>query len=282
MPLDITPRLFEIDESLNYGIRYEPSRLSGYKFGINTMTDKACSHVSNTFKCVDHPTYFYGCEEAIVSNREPHELEDVKVKWRICRDTAWAMLDITLPNVSYKITSDKHQTEVNERIILLHGIDGSCSNIALFGGIDFFCTNKQVRGKYAQLKKKNTSGFCMDNFISDLTTARQDFDEHCRMLQIWAETPIKANVRLLLDKIVKSERLSKKMYSLAQQEISKRGKNMYALYSAFTNYSSYADERNGFSLRNTGNDTQAQSMWNREQQVAQWVDSKPFQDLLVA
>ena len=49
MPLDVTPRLFEIDESLNYGIRYEPSRLNGYKFGINTMTDKACSHVSNTF-----------------------------------------------------------------------------------------------------------------------------------------------------------------------------------------------------------------------------------------
>ena len=72
--------------------------------------------------------------------------------------------------------------------------------------------------------------------------------------------------KLLLDKIVKSERLSKKMYSLAQQEIS-MGKNMYALYSAFTNYSSYADERNGFSLRNTGNDTKGESMWKREQQV---------------
>ena len=102
------------------------------------------------------------------------------------------------------------------------------------------------------------------------------------MLQVWAETPIKANVRLLLDKIVKSERLSKKMLKLTQEEISKRGKNMYALYSAFTNYSSYADERNGFSLRNTGNDTKGESMWKREQQVAQWIDSKPFQDLLVA
>ena len=72
------------------------------------------------------------------------------------------------------------------------------------------------------------------------------------------------------------------MLTLTQREISKRGKNMYALYSAFTNYSSYADERNGFSLRNTGNDTKGESMWKREQQVSQWIDSKPFQDLLVA
>jgi hypothetical protein len=72
------------------------------------------------------------------------------------------------------------------------------------------------------------------------------------------------------------------MNDLARQEIAKRGKNMYALYSAFTNYASYADGRNGFALKNTGNDTRGESMWKREQQVSQWIDSKPFQDLLVA
>jgi len=51
------------------------------------------------------------------------------------------------------------------------------------------------------------------------------------------------------------------------------------LYSAFTNYASYADERNGFNLRNTGNDTEAQSMWAREQEVAKWIDSPQFQQV---
>ena len=41
----------------------------------------------------------------------------------------------------------------------------------------------------------------------------------------------------------------------------------------------YADERNGFNLRNTGNDTEAQSMWAREQEVAKWIDSPQFQSL---
>ena len=86
--------------------------------------------------------------------------------------------------------------------------------------------------------------------------------------------------KTLLEKIVKSENLAKKMYELTCVEISKRGKNVFALYSAFTNYASYADERNGFTLRNTGKDTVAQSMWAREQKVSQWVSSPEFKSLM--
>ena len=57
---------------------------------------------------------------------------------------------------------------------------------------------------------------------------------------------------------------------------------MFALYSAFTNYATYADERNGFNLRNTGNDTQAVSMFNRENQVSQWIASPVFRQLEAA
>ena len=61
-----------------------------------------------------------------------------------------------------------------------------------------------------------------------------------------ADTPLNVDGKTLLEKIIKSEKLAKKMYELACVEISKRGKNVFALYSAFTNYASYADERNGF------------------------------------
>ena len=84
------------------------------------------------------------------------------------------------------------------------------------------------------------------------------------------------SVPTLLDEIIKSERKSKKMYELYMQEASVRGHNKFALYSAFTNYASYADERNGFSLRNTGNDTQAVSMFSREQEVSKWISTPQF------
>ena len=60
------------------------------------------------------------------------------------------------------------------------------------------------------------------------------------------------------------------------QEAGVRGHNKFALYSAFTNYASYADERNRFSLRNTGNDTVAVSMFSREQEVSKWISTPQF------
>jgi len=54
------------------------------------------------------------------------------------------------------------------------------------------------------------------------------------------------------------------------------------LYSAFTNYATYADERNGFALRNTGSDTQSKSLFMREIEVANWVGTPQFKSLELA
>ena len=69
------------------------------------------------------------------------------------------------------------------------------------------------------------------------------------------------------------------MYNLYNAEVQKRGRNLYSLYSAFTNYSTYADERNGFKERNTGKDTKAVTMWKREEEVSRWVSSPQFKAL---
>ena len=72
------------------------------------------------------------------------------------------------------------------------------------------------------------------------------------------------------------------LFKLYNQEAAVRGNNGFALYSAFTNYASYADERNGFKLRNTGKDTAAKNMWEREEKVTRWIESKPFRELIAA
>jgi hypothetical protein len=78
---------------------------------------------------------------------------------------------------------------------------------------------------------------------------------------------------------MKSERMRIRMHDLYKAEAHKRGDNLYALYSAFTNYSTYADERNGFKERNTGKDTKAVTMWKREEEVSKWVSSPQFKAL---
>jgi len=211
------------------------------------------------------------------------ECDSMNINWRIARSNAWAMMDMVLPNVTARIESDKHSTIVAQRIIALHGIDGSCSNQTYFGAIDFFCTNGMIRGEHDKVRRKNTSNFSMNKFIRDLRESSQSFYAQSERLQQWAVKPLYVgDVKAMLETLLKSDRASEKMFTLYNQEAGVRGENVWALYSAFTNYATYADERNGFNLRNTGKDTSAVSMFNREHQVSQWIESKPFKELIAA
>ena len=208
------------------------------------------------------------------------ELEGMTIDWKSARNDGYMMMDITLPSVSYDIYTDKHSEKIGQRIIGLHGVDGLCSNIVVYGQISFFCTNKMVRGEHDIVKRKNTSNFCIDGFGRQLEQSSTDFYDQANTLQQWANTStVSVDVKALFEKIM-SDKQAEKMYSLYGAEVSTRGANAYSIYSAFTNYASYADERNGFKLRNTGKDTEAVSMWNRELDVTKWVKSKQFQDLV--
>jgi len=131
------------------------------------------------------------------------------------------------------------------------------------------------------VRKKNTSGFTVDNFMRELRVAKTNFDLQGKRLQSWADTNLSDSLYVseAINKIVKSERKSRKLHDLFLSERAIRGNNLFALYSAFTNYASYADSRNGFELRNTGNDTRAVSMLAREQEVSKWVSSPEFLQL---
>jgi hypothetical protein len=284
MPLDAQIiELFNLDGTdLDFKVKYEDTKFTGKRYVKNSVTGEYLGIVGDKFKTIDHKDYFNGIKEVIQENRLPHELDNAQVKISTARNCAFALLDITLPNVKHTITTAKHQTTINERIIALHGIDGSCSNQVFFGAIDSYCSNGQIGGEYDYIKMKNTSGLTRTILLNEVRNAKNNFDKRAKLMQEWANIPLKIDGKTFMESIIKSENLAKKMYELACQEISKRGKNVFALYSAFTNYASYADERNGFNIRNTGFDTKAETMWRREQEVAKWVSSPQFKQLLVA
>ncbi len=281
MPLDTTT--FHVPEHLDFGVECEPTKMRDKKQGINADTGQYLGIVGTGFKWASNGDFYRGVLDTVTEELTSHEVADARMNWRTARDGAWAMLDITLPNMKTVVETEKHSTEIGNRIISLHGIDGSCSNQVYFGAIDFFCTNGQISGDYDKVRKKNTSNFSMESFIYELTRARTDFYEQAAKMQVWANTSLKyVDVSSLLESMITSKRKAEKMYSLYMQEASQRGHNKWALYSAFTNYATYADERNGFNLRNTGNDTQAISMWSREQEVSKWVSDDKFIELQAA
>ena len=275
MPLDAPIiELFNLEGTdLDFKIKYEDTKFTGKRYVKNSVTGEYLGIVGDKFKTINHIDYFNGIKGVIQENRLPNELDNAKVSISTARNCAFALLDITLPNVKHTITTSKHKTVINERIIALHGIDGSCSNQVYFGAIDRYCSNGQIGGEYDYIKRKNTSGLTRTILLNEVRNAKNNFDERAKLMQEWANIPLNIDGKTFMESIIKSENLAKKMYELACQEISKRGKNVFALYSAFTNYASYADERNGFNIRNTGFDTKAETMWRREQEVGKRVYS---------
>ena len=284
MALDFTNNaLGELPIYLDFTTRTEPTRMAGKKYVINNDTDEVIGIVGSKFNSVTHKEFFDKVCRTMSEQLGDEAMEGANVKWNNARNGAFAMLDATLPATKALITTDKQQTEISQRVIALHGVDGLCSNQVFFGAIDFFCTNGMIRGEHDKVRRKNTTNFSMSAFIKELEDANSDFYSQAEQLQEWARTPLEYNsVRDMLHSLMGSEKKGDKMLGLYAHEVQTRGHNAFALYSAFTNYASYADERNGYKLRNTGNDTNAISMWGREQEVTKWVSSKQFKELVAA
>jgi len=283
MALDFTNNTMELPMNLDFTTRTEKTRMQGKKYVINNDTDEVLGIVGSKFNAVTHREFYDKVCRTMAEQLGDDAMKGVQVRWNTARNGAFAMLDATMPSTKAVIRTDKQQTEISQRVIALHGVDGLCSNQVFFGAIDFFCTNGMIRGEHDKVRRKNTTNFSMDTFVRELENANSDFYSQAEQLQTWADTPIEyTSVKEMLQSLMGSEKKGDKMLGLYDQEIQTRGHNAFALYSAFTNYASYADERNGFKLRDTGNDTNSVSMWGREQEVTKWVSSKQFKELVAA
>ena len=266
-----------IPEHLDFDVEYEQTKMDDKKYVINANTGEYIGIVGNGFTCASHGDFFRDVINATTDELSVHDMLDAEISWRDAHQNGWAMMDMRLPNVNAKITTDKHETTVAQRIIALHGVNGTCSNVTIFGAIDFFCLNGQIRGRHDKVMRKNTSNFSLDRFIIELEKSQQDFTAQTEQMQRWANTSLAGvDVKAMLEKLMKSERKAEKMNILYNQEVSTRGRNLWSLYSAFTNYATYADERNGFKQHNRGHDTQAKLMFEREIEVSRWVDNPIF------
>ena len=269
-----------VPDYLDFDVHFNNTRVRDKKYVINSDTDEAIAIIGRGATARNHAEFYNRVWDTIVEDLSQEDLRDYSYSFNSARNKGWSMLDVAFPNVKTTVKTKKHETEIAFRMIAVHAIDGSASPATWFGGIDTFCTNGQITGDWDMVRKKNTSGFTVDNFMRELRVAKTNFDLQGKRLQSWADTNL-AHVQVdeLIQEIVKSERKSRKLHDLFLDERHTRGNNLFALYSAFTNYSSYADERNGFALRNTGNDTKAVSMLAREQEVSKWVSSPAFLQL---
>ena len=137
MPYDTIPNTTEVPIDLNFEVEFEPTKVHDKKYVINNITGEYLGIVGRGFRCANHKDFFEGTQNVMNENLSQEAMSDPKVTWKTARNNAWAMMDITLPNVTTTILTDKHETKIGQRLIALHGIDGSCSNQVFFGAIEY-------------------------------------------------------------------------------------------------------------------------------------------------
>ena len=231
--------------------------------------------VGSTYPLTSHVAFFSAQHEMLQRTFPPAHLENVSTKYRISRNGAWALQNITFPNVTHLIDNGKHRTKLSLREASWHSVDGSASNNACFGTMDFFCTNQDMNGEYSVIRKKNTKNFNMKEFIDEIEKSVEDFYLTGRKYQAWANRDISLeDAKGVIESLPVADRSREKLLNIYQQEATQRGDTVWALYSAFTNYSSHTN--NGFAVRQTKHDHEAQTMLNREFEVAKWVATEEF------
>lgn len=231
--------------------------------------------VGKDYPLHSHTDFFRPQQDMIRRKFPAAHLEDIQTTYKVARNGAWALQNITFPNVKHLIDTGKHTTNLALRNVSWHSVDSSTSNNAVFGTMDFFCTNMDMSGEYSLVRKKNTKNFSMSKFILELEKSVEEFYITARKYQAWANRSIDTLASsIVIDALPIADRNKDKLKILYQSEASIRGHNLWALYSTMTNYSNHTN--NGFNIRRTSSDHVAQTMLKREFEVSSWIKNEEF------
>ena len=235
-----------------------------------------------------HTLFFNTIEDQIVNHFDPNHLRDVKVITRSSRNGRWGLRDYTFPNVSVKITSKQtsFETTIELRIIAWNGLDSLTANNYLLGAIDNYCLNGCVwtqgnEEDWTKVKRRNTKLFDMDQFATELGHAAEIFYHRSKEFQTMADTALPLVTAFeFIEKLELSESKKKGLKDLTTNEFGVRGGNIFALHSAFTQYSSHKNEDYFRTRTLKYEDSEPEVMFKREEEVLNILTSKAWKDLL--
>jgi len=235
-----------------------------------------------------HKEFFNTIEEQIINHFDPNHLRDVKVVTRSSRNGRWGLRDYTFPNVSVKITSKKtsFETSIDLRIIAWNGLDSLTANNYLLGAIDNYCLNGCVwtqgdENDWSKVKRRNSKLFNMVHFAAELGNAAEIFYHRSKEFQTLADTDINLGTAFdFIQTLELSESKKNGLKDLTANEFGVRGANLFALHSAFTQYSSHKNEDYFRTRKLKYEDSEPEVMFKREEEVLNILTSSAWKKLV--
>jgi len=257
--------------------------LDSHKVLVDTWTGVSTGVVGDKYKVTQMRDFTEATEAMLVDTLPNDKFKDLEISDNMSHGAAVRCRKYTFPAFSKPIETRKHQTEVALTVALIQSYDGSTSNGFVTGLLDFFCANGMISGDYTKGNKRHTSGFSLTNFILDMDKVVQDFYQDIQRYQVMASTDImvtqaEATIEALPSM---SEKMQERMKDQYLTEVKTRGSNVWALASALTYYSSHNSEE--FPIKGSAsNDNVTKSLLDRSRRVNTWMNSTPFQNLLLA
>ena len=259
------------------------TELYSHKVLVDTWTGASTGVVGDKYKVTQMGDFTKATEEMLLEALPNDKFKDMEISDSMSHGSAIRCRKYTFPAFAKPIETRKHQTDVALTVALIQSYDGSTSNGFVTGLLDFFCTNGMISGDYTKGNKRHTSGFNLSNFILDMDKVVRDFYKDIQRYQVMASTDIRIpQAEAVLEALPgMSDRLAKVMKDQYLTEVSTRGSNVWALASALTYYSSHNSEE--FPVKGSAsNDNVAKSLLDRSRRVNTWMNSSPFQSLLLA
>ena len=259
------------------------TELYSHKVLVDTWTGASTGVVGDKYKVTQMGDFTKATEEMLLEALPNDKFKDMEISDSMSHGSAIRCRKYTFPAFAKPIETRKHQTDVALTVALIQSYDGSTSNGFVTGLLDFFCTNGMISGDYTKGNKRHTSGFNLSNFILDMDKVVRDFYKDIQRYQVMASTDIRIpQAEAVLEALPgMSDRLAKVMKDQYLTEVSTRGSNVWALASALTYYSSHNSEE--FPIKGSAsNDNVTKSLLDRSRRVNTWMNSSPFQSLLLA
>lgn len=267
-----SPLLFEAYERPLYykGKHGDEYSNTGHKALVRMYKDEpvTLNVVRDTYKVVQNAELFENIHNGLLVGISEREIASARIKDKLSYFGAVCFREYIFPDISIE---SPERDKIAFRIVIQNGF-GTGSIKLLAGAIDFFCTNGLVIGEYTSTYAKHTKGLQISKFKEAVEGSVHMFWKNKDMYNELADTKVLSDEKVLAwytDKF--GERLGERLFHQYAVETKKRGRTLWAVYSALTYYSSHAV--GDFTLRQTGNDHTASTMMKRENDVRRIVNN---------
>ena len=229
----------------------------------------------------------YSMLKKSASDVMPHQhLKDIELTEISSYGGTYTRFELAFPRIKAQIKQENSETELQFRMAVSNSFDGSSSIRVFCGAFDIVCTNGLITGDYTQSQARHTLGYTSDRLDSFIREQMHVYQEKTAQFQMWADTPI------LLPKTIEdtlqtgssmSKRNIERIMSRFEQDATRRGRSVWALYSALTYYASHNSDQ--FKVNATKDsdgvlsDNIGASLELREREVAKIVSSQAWASL---